>query len=188
MSEKHARRRLLELVAGGGTVIAGLNALPGKWSRPVIESVVLPAHAATSTVCELPQTIPGRTVTCADDAVNADMYYMIRTAPDPCEFEVLSNTGAPTSPYISVLWATQLGAGSDVISLSVDSRDTNDSSIGLRTIQLNCTDNEISLDNGSFPVDAEDENGDRYELTGSLSTSGDPPDTITLSILAVTKV
>lgn len=113
---------------------------------------------------------------------------MIRTAPDPCDFEVLSNTGSPTDPYVSVLWATQLGIGSDVISISVNSYDTNGNSIGQRIIQLNCTENEVSLDDGSFPLDAEDENGDRYELTGSLSTSGDPLDTITLSILAVTKV
>lgn len=54
MSEqKHnngARRRLLKsLVAGGGAVAMG-KTLPESWTRPMVEAVVLPAHAQTSPV------------------------------------------------------------------------------------------------------------------------------------------
>ncbi len=47
MSEKNRNRRkiLKGLVAGGG--IAGAGGI-GQWSKPVVESVVLPSHAATS--------------------------------------------------------------------------------------------------------------------------------------------
>ena len=38
------RRRLLKLLAAGGTV-ATVSLLPGKWSSPVVKSGVLPAHA-----------------------------------------------------------------------------------------------------------------------------------------------
>lgn len=41
------RRRLLKTVAASGTVF-GLTALPGKWAKPVVASVMLPAHAQTS--------------------------------------------------------------------------------------------------------------------------------------------
>lgn len=41
------RRRLLKTVAAGGTAL-GLTALPGKWAKPIVASVVLPAHAQTS--------------------------------------------------------------------------------------------------------------------------------------------
>jgi hypothetical protein len=42
------RRKLLKSVAaGGGAIIAG-KTLPKEWSRPVVDSVILPAHAATS--------------------------------------------------------------------------------------------------------------------------------------------
>ena len=47
-AETLGRRDLLKtLVATGGAVTAAAL-LPGKWTKPVIESGVLPAHAATS--------------------------------------------------------------------------------------------------------------------------------------------
>ncbi|HKI74283.1 MAG TPA: hypothetical protein VJ998_06560 [Pseudomonadales bacterium] len=47
MSDKNRRKLLKSLAAGSGAVIAG-KTLPEHWNRPVIESVVLPAHAQTS--------------------------------------------------------------------------------------------------------------------------------------------
>lgn len=41
------RRRLLKTVAAGGGAL-GLGALPGKWAKPMVASVILPAHAQTS--------------------------------------------------------------------------------------------------------------------------------------------
>ena len=43
-----SRRKLLKsIAAGSGAVIAG-KSLPDSWSRPVVDSVMLPAHAQTS--------------------------------------------------------------------------------------------------------------------------------------------
>ncbi len=51
MSEKKStdsRRKLLKsIAAGSGAVVAG-KSLPESWAKPVINSVVLPAHAATT--------------------------------------------------------------------------------------------------------------------------------------------
>lgn len=44
------RRRLLKKLAAGGSA-ASLAALPGKWAKPVVASVILPAHAQTSPGC-----------------------------------------------------------------------------------------------------------------------------------------
>lgn len=42
------RRSLLKMLTGlGGAAIAG-KALPGRWTRPAVNAVLLPAHAATS--------------------------------------------------------------------------------------------------------------------------------------------
>lgn len=45
-----SKRKLLKSIAmGTGAVIAG-KSLPESWSRPVVEAVLLPAHAQTSLV------------------------------------------------------------------------------------------------------------------------------------------
>ena len=38
------RRRALKKLAAGGAVV-GILGLSGKWSKPVVDSIVLPAHA-----------------------------------------------------------------------------------------------------------------------------------------------
>ena len=46
-----SRRKLLKSVAAGsGAVIAG-KSLPDNWTKPVVDSVMLPAHAQTSPTC-----------------------------------------------------------------------------------------------------------------------------------------
>ena len=51
MSDKkssESRRNLLKsIAAGGGAIVAG-KTLPEKWTAPVVDSVLLPAHAQTS--------------------------------------------------------------------------------------------------------------------------------------------
>jgi hypothetical protein len=45
-----SRRKLLKsIAAGSGAIVAG-KSLPESWSRPVVDSVMLPAHAQTSPV------------------------------------------------------------------------------------------------------------------------------------------
>lgn len=43
-----ARRRLLKSIVAGGGVLATGKLLPENWARPLVQSVVLPAHAQTS--------------------------------------------------------------------------------------------------------------------------------------------
>lgn len=44
---QQGRRKFL---VAGGSLIAGGTALPAQWKQPVIQSIILPAHAATSDV------------------------------------------------------------------------------------------------------------------------------------------
>ena len=46
-SKKISRRRALQILGLGGAVAATI-ALPGKWTRPIVESIVVPAHAQSS--------------------------------------------------------------------------------------------------------------------------------------------
>ena len=43
-----ARRRLLKSAAVGGGIVAGSRALPDSWTKPIMASVMTPAHAQTS--------------------------------------------------------------------------------------------------------------------------------------------
>ena len=47
MSDKSRRKLLKSIALGSGAVVAG-KSLPESWSRPVVDSVMLPAHAQTS--------------------------------------------------------------------------------------------------------------------------------------------
>ena len=47
MSNESRRKILKSIVAGSGAVIAG-KSLPENWTKPVVDSVTLPAHAQTS--------------------------------------------------------------------------------------------------------------------------------------------
>jgi len=62
------RRRMLGMIAAGGGVLASQAHLPQTWSRPVVESVVLPAHAngsPTGTTTTAPTTqLSCSTMTC----------------------------------------------------------------------------------------------------------------------------
>jgi len=50
MSNKElSRRRLLKKLAAGSGALGAVSALPEKWRKPVVDSVILPAHAATTT-------------------------------------------------------------------------------------------------------------------------------------------
>jgi hypothetical protein len=47
MSDKSRRKLLKSLAAGSGAIVAG-KSLPENWTKPVVDSVMLPAHAQTS--------------------------------------------------------------------------------------------------------------------------------------------
>ena len=47
MSEKNRRKVLKSIAAGGGAVVIG-KSLPDRWAKPVVDAVVLPAHAETT--------------------------------------------------------------------------------------------------------------------------------------------
>ncbi len=47
---QESRRRLIKAVAGSGGIIVGAKVVPREWTKPVVDSVILPAHAQASPV------------------------------------------------------------------------------------------------------------------------------------------
>ncbi|GMR06977.1 MAG: hypothetical protein BMS9Abin25_1623 [Gammaproteobacteria bacterium] len=75
MSDESRRKLLKSIAAGSGAVIAGKN-LPESWSRPVVDSIMLPVHAQTS----MQQIFAGAAVQRA--AVDGDDQNMMAQAMD----------------------------------------------------------------------------------------------------------
>jgi hypothetical protein len=59
-----SRRRLLMGLAASSAVITGQKVLPEKWTKPVVDAVILPAHAETT--CEFLPDHSGNEVDSAD--------------------------------------------------------------------------------------------------------------------------
>jgi hypothetical protein len=55
--ERHQRRKLILALGATGMVIGGFA--PKQWTRPIVNAVVLPAHAQTSTTCVTDSTVGG---------------------------------------------------------------------------------------------------------------------------------
>jgi len=58
VEKDQGRRGLLKggVVVGGAAVAAALS--PKKWTRPLVEAVIVPAHAATSPLAPTPSPTP----------------------------------------------------------------------------------------------------------------------------------
>lgn len=67
---KNNRRNLIKVLTLGGVSVTS-NKIPLKWSRPIVESIVLPAHAQTSETeedesCSVPLSLPNISNSCTD--------------------------------------------------------------------------------------------------------------------------
>lgn len=61
-SSSHNRRAALKKIAIGAGIVAGAAALPGKWTKPMVDKVLVPAHAQTSSTT-VPPVEPTTTTT-----------------------------------------------------------------------------------------------------------------------------
>jgi len=173
---KAARRLILKsLAASGGGVIAS-KAIPKSWTRPVIDSVLLPAHASTSNVNEDAQ---------ANSAAEAN----------PCVGE--SRTIGADERFINIFY--------DGVSPPTFHIETFDDSLSLRYLLLRVSDTpsfsvgridwvrttpERNVADGIYTRTATHiVSGDEYEIVFCIATAGeDASRTLTLTLVSFRKL
>jgi len=95
----HDRRAVLRKVLAASGVIAGVHFIPSGWVKPVIEKVVLPAHAQTSIVLPSCSTVVNsspRTVTAVSIDGSASDVDGIEILFDGCNNLTMSNRDDPS--------------------------------------------------------------------------------------------
>ena len=132
-----SRRKLLKSIAAGSGVIVAGKSLPESWSRPVVDSVMLPAHAQTSppppaagcgtlTITNIIRTPPGGGATPVDiqcgDTVNSNVLtFSFNVTPVPPSGTTVSLNGCMTAAPVPVD-----GSGNAQMDLQFGNTCTND--------------------------------------------------------------
>lgn len=99
-SRDSERRRLLSIIGLTGAAVA---AAPSKWSKPVIDAVILPAHAQTS--CITDTTAGGPLIGNASGAMNCQ---------DACEAEATSQNAQLCSVTETLNASNEVQCGCDL--------------------------------------------------------------------------
>lgn len=125
VSSPSRRRTLLAAIATGGAVAS--SDLPGRWSRPLIDSVMLPAHAQTSPTDDSPSD-PS---TCTATAIIFDFWLLggsiTVTAPFTGSIgEIPPSTVTPSASTGTVRWfySSTFISGTGTVSASGNSCQT----------------------------------------------------------------
>lgn len=96
---RESRRKLLKsIAAGSGAIVAG-KSLPESWSRPVVDSVMLPAHALTSGTNCPPMTLLDLQVSCSTTPDPGEqIIYVVEESAGNCPTLVTRPTFQPPEP------------------------------------------------------------------------------------------
>lgn len=70
--DKQRRRKILKATMAGGVIITP-NIKPGEWVKPIIDSVIVPAHAATSVTTTPAATTPFPPTTTQFPPINSNV-------------------------------------------------------------------------------------------------------------------
>lgn len=94
------RRTLLKSVALSG---AALSVLPSSWTKPVVNSVLLPVHAATTAAC--PALVFGAATSTAGSGTICDVSFQFLSADPAVPLNVISISNTPPAGTDTVTYA-----------------------------------------------------------------------------------
>ena len=185
------RRALLKSTAAAGGLMVFGKAAPESWMKPVVNAIVLPAHAQTtqasdSSPVDTPQTPPPEMNPCVGDSItlNAD------------QFAVNVNYDGVSAPTFFIRDSFTTRFGNDAI-LGVSRRPDYAIGIGSNWEMLN-SDPEAnifrSVEDGLYAHTSRRlvngvPTGDTYEITFCIATAGEGATrTMTLTLVSVGKI
>ena len=105
-SVNRSRRKALQTIAAG-TAAAGALALTGKWSKPLVDTIILPAHAQATNAQEPTNTTTTPTPTTTSGAcspnIEAACYTVIRdTQTERITSATVTGSVSPASPGVAI--------------------------------------------------------------------------------------
>jgi hypothetical protein len=93
------RRRLLKQAMAGG--IVGVALLPERWVRPVVDAVIVPAHAQTSPAQTTTTAAPGTTNTTTTSAPSTTILTTTTTVAPSTTILTTTTTVAPSTTILT---------------------------------------------------------------------------------------
>ena len=129
-SNLNARRKILKSVAVGGGALAAGKSLPGEWTKPVLSSVMIPAHAQTSEIVLGVFNATGVGITMRHNSQKSGIQYALLDALiSPATAQAVTNP-APKSHVVGGICGTGEGEPAPAdISIRVNEDETVDVAI-----------------------------------------------------------
>lgn len=116
--ENQERRKLCKTIVGGVTAVTAYHYLPARWTAPLIESIVLPAHAATSgTALFDPCTVIRMAGTQSTDSVRVRVNGYVTPAVGGLSTEIVATPTGAGSPVI--VYTTTLDDGTFTADINI---------------------------------------------------------------------
>lgn len=179
------RRRLLT-----GVFVPGItwSLLPDKWSRPIVQSVLLPAHAQTSipddpsfSPCNDIVEIPGCTVTCGagEEPISDVTYYQVSVDAVGCL--VVAEVTLASDPDFAVHCVKEVSPVFELFLLFEVNASTGPTSDAILVFCSSCVTEEANV--GPYVLAS-----GLAEVTAQLSVTCEDNPTATISNIVVTKL
>lgn len=166
------RRSIVGTVVKGGGAVS-LGSIPAVWSKPIVESVILPAHAQTTSCARL-ITLDQLSISCGDSTVDEISSFFIDES-GPCPLLETYPDGAGVEGLITARVRFTGQIYELIVSLGrLDDTGSIDSSVGYEAHILGdnaCPDPDpVQNETGDVAFEVQGSAGGRYNVTAVAST------------------
>ena len=161
------RRKLLKGMVAGGSGLSALVIVPERWTRPIVNSVILPAHAATS-IASVPESCAHETATIEElDEDGLDDIFIVYDGEVFCDIKFGDvSEGTETDPDTVIV----IDADPD----DADDAWDGDDPVGSNWVKTGQNYNDFDNPNGTYytEVQRKDNSNARFRVSFRVNISG----------------